>query len=121
MTNPITDKNPLGAGRTHGAKGKKVGDNALFDKLTKAIDKLPQKAINTLVKEDPAKYMNILERLQKQRPSDGGGGTTMKYYFFPASNLKDAKMKNHMMMLYNLLEEKKIKFKKLVGENDNKE
>lgn len=118
MANPITNKNPLGAGRTIGAKAKKADDNALFNKLTKAIDKLPQKAVNALVKEDPAKYMNILERLQKQRPSSGEGGTSMKYYFFPAKNLKDAKIKNHMMDLYNLLDEKKIKFKKLVGEDD---
>lgn len=121
----ITESNPTGAGRNKGSgrpkgvKNIKISDNALFNKLTKAIDKLPQKAINELVKLDPSKYMNILERLQKQRPDSGdGGGTTMKYFFFPAKNLSDAKMKTHMMELYNLLEEKRIKFKKFTGDDE---
>lgn len=118
MANPITAKNPTGAGRPPACKNKKISENELFNKLTKAIDKLPQKAINALVKEEPAKYMNILERLQKQRPGGGdGGGTTMKYYFFPAKNLSDAKIKTHLLDLYNLLEDKKIKFKKYTGED----
>lgn len=120
MANPITTKNPTGAGRPPARKNNDKDENALFKKLTKAIDKLPQKTINEMVKKDPTKFMNILERLQKQRPSvDDGGGTTMKYYFFPAKNLSDAKLKTHVTDLYNLLEEKKIKFKKYTEEDGN--
>ena len=119
MGQPVTKTNPNGAGRPPASKNIQISDNALFNKLTKSVSKLPQKALDKLVKEDPAKYMNILQRLQKDAPNGEGAGTVMKYFFFPAKNLSDAKMKAHLLELYNLLEEKKIRFKKFTGEDEN--